>query len=137
MEKIWWGKIRIVSYSPKFSSPLYIHRHTENILNFGICTDCSIFAKFFLTNSFYLYGSPNFPPPKLSRVRYTVTRVYILYIGIMMTWLMKEQQPFEFNPIPLHCLQWLPSCYRRKCCQTPHHLQNHWCCLSSCQIHHY
>ena len=33
-----------------------IHRYIENV--FGICTDCSLFAKFFLTNSFYLYGSP-------------------------------------------------------------------------------
>ena len=33
-----------------------IHRYTKNV--FGICTDCSLFAKFFLTNSFYLYGLP-------------------------------------------------------------------------------
>ena len=35
-----------------------IHRYTENV--FGIYTDCSLFAKFFLTNSFYLYGLPKF-----------------------------------------------------------------------------
>ena len=34
-----------------------IHRYTENV--FGICTDCSLFAKFFLADNFYLYGSPN------------------------------------------------------------------------------
>ena len=34
-----------------------IHRYTNNV--FGICTDdCNLFAKFFLANSFYLYGSP-------------------------------------------------------------------------------
>ena len=32
-----------------------IHRYTENL--YGICTDCCLFAKFFLTNSFYLNGS--------------------------------------------------------------------------------
>ena len=35
-----------------------IHRYTENVL--GICTDCRLFAKIFLANSFYLYGSPRF-----------------------------------------------------------------------------
>ena len=34
-----------------------IHR-TENV--FGICTDCSLFIKIFLANSFHLYGSPKF-----------------------------------------------------------------------------
>ena len=29
-----------------------IHRYTENV--FGLCTDCSLFAKFFLTDSFFL-----------------------------------------------------------------------------------
>ena len=35
---------------------------TENV--FGICTDCSLFAKIFLTKCFYLYSSPNFFPAK-------------------------------------------------------------------------
>ena len=35
-----------------------IHRYTKSV--FGICTDCNLFAKFFLTNSFYLYSSPKF-----------------------------------------------------------------------------
>ena len=35
-----------------------------------IYTDCSLFPKFFLTNSFYLYGFQNFPPPNISRVQY-------------------------------------------------------------------
>ena len=39
-----------------------IHRYTENV--FGICTDCSLFAKFFLANNFYLYGLPKFSPTK-------------------------------------------------------------------------
>ena len=32
----------------------YIHRYTENI--YGVCTDCSLFTKFFLANSFYLHA---------------------------------------------------------------------------------
>ena len=38
--------------------PPNIHIYTENV--FEICTDCSLFTKFFLANSFYLYGSPKF-----------------------------------------------------------------------------
>ena len=51
-----------------------IHRYAENV--YGICTDCRLFAKFFLTNSFYLYGSPKFSPAKyfpctvLPRIQY-------------------------------------------------------------------
>ena len=41
--------------------PTNIHRYTENV--FGICTDCSLFAEFFLTNSFY--GLPKFYPAKI------------------------------------------------------------------------
>ena len=39
-----------------------IDRYTENV--FGICTDRILFAKFFLTNSFCLYGLPKFAPAK-------------------------------------------------------------------------
>ena len=39
-----------------------IYRYIKTV--FGICTDCSLFTKFFLTNSFYLYGSPKFYPAK-------------------------------------------------------------------------
>ena len=45
----------------KFSSPVF--RYTENV--FGICTDCSLFVKFFLTNNFYLYGLSKFSPTKI------------------------------------------------------------------------
>ena len=38
------------------------HGYAENA--FGICTDCSLFANFFLTSNFYLYGLPKFPPAK-------------------------------------------------------------------------
>ena len=41
-----------------------IHRYTENI--FDIYTDCSLFVKFFLTNSFYPFGS------KFPRIRYPI-----------------------------------------------------------------
>ena len=39
-----------------------IHRYTENV--YGICTDCCLFANFFLANSFYLNDSPEFFPAK-------------------------------------------------------------------------
>ena len=37
------------------------HQCTKNTS--GICTDFSISTKFFFANSFYLYGSQNFPRP--------------------------------------------------------------------------
>ena len=43
-----------------FSSPLF----TGSIWDTLVCTDCNLLAKFFLTNSFYLYGSTKFSPPK-------------------------------------------------------------------------
>ena len=39
-----------------------IHRYTKIV--FGICNDFSLFANFFLANSFYLYGSPKSSPTK-------------------------------------------------------------------------
>ena len=38
-----------------------IPRYTENA--FCICTDCSLFTKFFLANNFYLNHPPKFLPP--------------------------------------------------------------------------
>ena len=35
-----------------------IHRYTENV--FSICTNCNLFANFFLANTSYLYGLPKF-----------------------------------------------------------------------------
>ena len=37
-----------------------VHRYNENV--FGICTDFSLFAKFFLANSFTHMVCQNFPP---------------------------------------------------------------------------
>ena len=48
-----------------------IHRYMEK-LYCGICTDCSLFTKFFLANSFYLYGSPKFSLPNISCVQYNI-----------------------------------------------------------------
>ena len=44
-----------------------IHRYTENVFDIILCTDCSLFTKFFLANSFffYLYGSPKSSPTKI------------------------------------------------------------------------
>ena len=50
----WWGKIGELS-AIRLTN---VHRYAENV--FGTCTDCSSFTKCFLTNSFYLYGSPKF-----------------------------------------------------------------------------
>ena len=48
--------------------PTNIHRYTKNV--FGVCTDCSLFAKFFHANSFYLYSLPKFS---------SATRVWYLH----------------------------------------------------------
>ena len=53
-----------------------IHRYTETV--FGICTNCCLFAKFFLANSFYLYGSPKFSPTKY--FPYTVVHRVVLLL---------------------------------------------------------
>ena len=45
--------------------PTNIYRYTENV--FVICTACSLFAKFFLANTFYLYGLPKFSLPIISQ----------------------------------------------------------------------
>ena len=49
-----------------------IHRYTENV--FGICTDCSLFTKVFLANSFYLYGSPKFSPARVRHCSLTLNK---------------------------------------------------------------
>ena len=59
-EKNWWIR-RIVSHSPKFSSSIF--SDTRKTV-YGIFTDCCLFAKCFLTNSFYLHGLPKFSPAK-------------------------------------------------------------------------
>ena len=41
---------------------IHNYRYTVNV--FSICLDYSLFAKFFLANSFYLYGLPKFSPAK-------------------------------------------------------------------------
>ena len=51
---IWWT----MSYS--FSSPVF----TDTPKMHFACALTSLFTKFFLTNSFYLYGLPKFPPTK-------------------------------------------------------------------------
>ena len=47
----------------------------------------SLFAKFFLTNCFYLYGSPKFSLPNISHVRYCanlgVAQLLATYTDIM------------------------------------------------------
>ena len=46
----------------KISSPILTD--TPKMHVFGICTDYSFFAKFFLANIFYLHGSPKLSPAK-------------------------------------------------------------------------
>ena len=60
--KLWLGeKLANLVYSELFAKLFLasIHSYTKSLS--GICTDCSLFAKIFLTNSFYLYSLPNFP----------------------------------------------------------------------------
>ena len=45
-----------------------------------ICTDCSLFAKCFLANRFYLYGLPKFPLPNISHVWYIEFKDHDKYI---------------------------------------------------------
>ena len=59
---------QIESNSPKFCLQIFTNSYSKNV--FGICTDRSLFVKFFPANSFYLYGSPKFPSPKFSSVYY-------------------------------------------------------------------
>ena len=53
-----------------------IHRYTENV--FDICTNCSLFVKFFLAKSFCQYGSPKF-----YHVWYKYIRTYLCYVKDM------------------------------------------------------
>ena len=60
--KFGWRKIGESLFAKIFLAK--VQKYTENV--FGICTDCSLFAKFFLANSLYLYGLPKFPLPEFS-----------------------------------------------------------------------
>ena len=53
----------------KFSSPIFTDT-LKMYLAYAL-TVASLFAKFFLTNSFYLYGSPKFPLPNIFHVQYS------------------------------------------------------------------
>ena len=67
--KIWQGK-NIGEFGKLWEKIFVanIHRYRKNV--FDIHTDCSsLFAKFFLANSFYLYGLPKSSPAKYSYVR--------------------------------------------------------------------
>ena len=52
-----------------------VHRHTKNV--FSICGDCSLFAKIFLTNNFYLYV---FSKIFLTKIFLCMVSYSILYI---------------------------------------------------------
>ena len=56
-----WQIWRIVSHSPKLSSQIFTNTRKTY---YGIGTDCSLFTKFFLANSFYLHGLPKFSATK-------------------------------------------------------------------------
>ena len=65
MGNIWPGKILVNLANRELFTKIFltnIHKYTENV--FGICTVCSLFANFFLVNSFYLCGSSKFSPTK-------------------------------------------------------------------------
>ena len=56
----------------KFSSPLFTDTLKMYMAIWHCCvlTDCSLFTKFFLANSFTCMVRQNFPPPNVSHVRY-------------------------------------------------------------------
>ena len=89
-----------MSYFPKF---------TDTPINvFGICTDWGLFTKFFLTNTFYLYGLPKFSPPNISCVRYMQTRKYCLYILVLYnTTLVLQCVASVFLPLNKHYIKFL------------------------------
>ena len=62
---------------------------------FGICSDFSLFAKFFLADSFHLYTSPKFSPAKFSRVQYCMVE----NVGMRKHWQMayKENMDIEYS----------------------------------------
>ena len=55
-----------------------IQIYTENV--YDICNDGSLSTKFFLANSFYLYGSPKFSPTKYSPMYGTVFMYICTYV---------------------------------------------------------
>ena len=63
-----WQIWQTVSYSPKF---------TDTPKACQIYTDCSLFDKFFLVNSFYLYGLPKFSPTKYFPCTVTIVMLFL------------------------------------------------------------
>ena len=59
-----WQIWQIVSYPQKFSSSTFTDTATIK-MHLAYVLTVAYSPNFFLTNSFYSYGSPKFPPPKL------------------------------------------------------------------------
>ena len=76
--KFWQGKKLTNSVNRELFAKILltnIHIYSENV--FGICIDINLFAKIFLTSSFYLYGSPKFSSAKIFHVRYIVNCLHL------------------------------------------------------------
>ena len=86
IQKIWW----IRSYLPKFSLPIF----TKYI--FEISTDCSSFAKIFLTNSFYLYSLLRFFPTNIFPCMVIMLTILALFYSVIL---------LHYAPISMHCSQ--------------------------------
>ena len=59
---IWWGRKLANLVNHELFTLDDIHKYIKNV--FAICTDCILFANFFLANSLYLHGLPKFSPTK-------------------------------------------------------------------------
>ena len=81
-----WQIWQIVSYTPKIFLPVFTNTP------FGICTDCSLLAKVFLTNSFYLYGSPKFSFAKY----FPCTLANVRHYHYMCKWIYAEMRFNEY-----------------------------------------
>ena len=60
--KFWQEKLANLANSELFAKINFPRQYTETV--YGICIDCTLFAKFFLANSFCLYSSSKFYPTK-------------------------------------------------------------------------
>ena len=83
-----------------------IHKYTENVR--GICPDCSLFAKFFRANNFYLYSLPKFPLPNMyfPRTVYYKSTLKVLVKGRFSTF---TTAFVKQNWSQLLLTQWMPN----------------------------
>ena len=99
------------------------HQYSQIHQNvFGVCTDFSLFAKFFLANSFYLYGLPKISPAKVFACTvYLLSLPSLLYPPFLASLLHHAYLPIAMATYSLLCmstfksslptLSIMPTCY--------------------------